>query len=131
MTSDVRKALKPYMEEKGYTTYDDYILDYYRKADGSKYDSVSELLKNDSKALKELSRSGKGMPDNPNTGNNTVKMDPPPFTTTSTKTFSASRSAIRILWILRLAVMLTTTTATASGLPTALRKPSAITWPTN
>lgn len=76
MTSDVRKALKPYMAEKGYTTYDDYILDYYRRADGSKYDSVSELLKNDSKALKELSRSGKGMPDNPNTGNNTVKMDP-------------------------------------------------------
>ena len=76
MTSDVRKALKPYMEEKGYTTYDDYILDYYRKADGSKYDSVSELLKNDPKALKELSRSGKSMPDNPNTGNNTVKMDP-------------------------------------------------------
>ena len=59
MTQDVQKALKPYMEEKGYTTYDDYILDYYRKADGSKYDSVSELLKNDSKALKELSRSGK------------------------------------------------------------------------
>ena len=76
MNQDVRKALKPYMEEKGYTTYDDYILDYYRKADGSKYDSVSELLKNDPKALKELSRSGKGMPDNPNTGNNTVKMDP-------------------------------------------------------
>lgn len=76
MTSDVRKALKPYMEEKGYTTYDDYIRDYYRKADGAKYDSVSELLKNDPKALKELSRSGKGMPDNPNTGNNTVKMDP-------------------------------------------------------
>lgn len=76
MTSDVRKALKPYMEEKGYTTYDDYILDYYRKADGSKYDSVSELLKNDPKALKELSRSGMNMPDNPNTGNNTVKMDP-------------------------------------------------------
>lgn len=76
MTSDVRKALKPYMKDKGYTTYDDYILDYYRKANGSKYDSVSELLKNDPKALKELSRSGKGMPDNPNTGNNTVKMDP-------------------------------------------------------
>ena len=76
MNRDVQKALKPYMEEKGYTTYDDYILDYYRKADGSKYDSVSELLKNDSKALKELSRSGKGMPDNPSTGNNTVKMDP-------------------------------------------------------
>lgn len=76
MTQDVQKALKPYMEEKGYTTYDDYILDYYRKADGSKYDSVSELLKNDSNALRELSRSGKSMPDNPSTGNNTVKMDP-------------------------------------------------------
>ena len=131
MTSDVRKALKPYMEEKGYTTYDDYILDYYRKADGSKYDSVSELLKNDSKALKELSRSGKGMPDNPNTGNNTVKMDPSTLYDNFYKTFSASRSAIRILWILRQAAMWTTTTATASGLPTALRKPSAITWPTN
>lgn len=76
MTQDVQKALKPYMEEKGYTTYDDYILDYYRKPDGSKYDSVSELLKNDSNALRELSRSGKSMPDNPSTGNNTVKMDP-------------------------------------------------------
>lgn len=76
MVSDVRKALKPYMKDKGYTTYDDYILDYYRKPNGSKYDSVSELLKNDPKALKELSRSGKSMPDNPSTGNNTVKMDP-------------------------------------------------------
>ena len=76
MNKDVQKALKPYMEEKGYTTYDDYILDYYRKPDGSKYDSVSELLKNDPKALKELSRSGSSMPNDPNTGNNTVKMDP-------------------------------------------------------
>ena len=76
MVSDVRNALKPYMKDKGYTTYDDYILDYYRKANGSKYDSVSELLKNDPKALKELSHSGMNMPDNPNTGNNTVKMDP-------------------------------------------------------
>lgn len=75
-TRDIQKALKPYMAEKGYKTYDDYILDYYKKPNGTKYDSVSELLKNDSKALKELSRSGKGMPDNPNTGNNTVKMDP-------------------------------------------------------
>lgn len=76
MNQDVQKALKPYMEEKGYTTYDDYILDYYRKPDGSKYDSVSDLLKNDPKALKELSRSGSSMPNDPNTGNNTVKMDP-------------------------------------------------------
>ena len=76
MTQDVQKALKPYMAEKGYETYDDYILDYYKKPDGSKYDSVSELLKNDSNALRELSRSGKSMPDNPSTGNNTVKMDP-------------------------------------------------------
>lgn len=76
MTQDVQKALKPYMAEKGYETYDDYILDYYKKPDGSKYDSVSELLKNDSNALRELSRSGKSMPNDPNTGNNTVKMDP-------------------------------------------------------
>ena len=76
MTQDVQKALKPYMAEKGYETYDDYILDYYKKPDGSKYDSVSELLKNDSDALRELSRSGKSMPNDPNTGNNTVKMDP-------------------------------------------------------
>lgn len=75
-TQDVQKALKPYMAEKGYETYDDYILDYYKKPDGSKYDSVSELLKNDSNALRELSRSGKSMPNDPNTGNNTVKMDP-------------------------------------------------------
>lgn len=76
MNSDVQKALKPYMEEKGYTTYDDYILDYYKKPNGTKYDSVSELLKNDPKALKELSRSGSSMPNDPNTGNNTVEMDP-------------------------------------------------------
>lgn len=76
MNSDVQKALKPYMAEKGYETYDDYILDYYKKPDGSKYDSVSELLKNNPKALKELSRSGSSMPNDPNTGNNTVEMDP-------------------------------------------------------
>ena len=73
---DIQGALEQYMPAKGYKTYDDYILDYYRKPDGSKYDSVSELLKNDPKALKELSRSGSSMPNDPNTGNNTVKMDP-------------------------------------------------------
>lgn len=76
MNQDIRDALEQYMPAKGYETYDDYILDYYRKPDGSKYDSVSELLKNDSNALRELSRSGKSMPNDPNTGNNTVKMDP-------------------------------------------------------
>lgn len=76
MNQDIRDALEQYMPAKGYETYDDYILDYYRKPDGSKYDSVSELLKNDPKALKELSRSGSSMPNDPNTGNNTVKMDP-------------------------------------------------------
>lgn len=76
MNQDIQDALEQYMPAKGYKTYDDYILDYYRKPDGSKYDSVSELLKNDSKALKELSRSGSSMPNDPNTGNNTVKMDP-------------------------------------------------------
>lgn len=132
MTSDVRKALKPYMEEKGYTTYDDYIRDYYRKADGSKYDSVSELLKNDPKALKELSRSGKGMPDNPNTGNNTVKMDP----STLYDNFYKNVLSFKVGDPKKVdteagGAMLTTTTATASGLPTAPRRPSAITWPTN
>lgn len=76
MNQDIQNALEQYMPAKGYKTYDDYILDYYRKPDGSKYDSVSELLKNDPKALKELSRSGSSMPNDPNTGNNTVKMDP-------------------------------------------------------
>ena len=76
MNQDIQDALEQYMPAKGYKTYDDYILDYYRKPDGSKYDRVSDLLKNDPKALKELSRSGMNMPDNPNTGNNTVKMDP-------------------------------------------------------
>ena len=76
MNQDIRDALEQYMPAKGYETYDDYILNYYRKPDGSKYDSVSELLKNDPKALKELSRSGSSMPNDPNTGNNTVKMDP-------------------------------------------------------
>lgn len=76
MNQDIRDALEQYMPAKGYETYDDYILDYYKKADGSKYDSVSDLLKNDPKALKELSRSGSSMPNDPNTGNNTVKMDP-------------------------------------------------------
>ena len=76
MNQDIRDALEQYMPAKGYETYDDYILDYYRKPDGSKYDSVSDLLKNDPKALKELSRSGSSMPNDPNTGNNTVKMDP-------------------------------------------------------
>ena len=76
MNQDIQDALEQYMPAKGYKTYDDYILDYYKKPNGSKYDSVSELLKNDPKALKELSRSGSSMPNDPNTGNNTVKMDP-------------------------------------------------------
>lgn len=76
MNQDIQDALEQYMPANGYKTYDDYILDYYRKPDGSKYDRVSDLLKNDPKALKELSRSGSSMPNDPNTGNNTVKMDP-------------------------------------------------------
>lgn len=72
----LRSAIKKYMEAYGYASYDDYILDYYKKPNGSKYDRVSDLLKNDPKALKELSRSGSSMPNDPNTGNNTVKMDP-------------------------------------------------------
>lgn len=73
---DIQDALEQYMPAKGYKTYDDYILDYYKKPDGTKYESVAELLKSDSKALQDLSTSGSSMPDNPSTGNNTVKMDP-------------------------------------------------------
>lgn len=76
MNQDVQKALNKYMPAHGYETYDDYILDYYKKPDGTKYESVAELLKSDSKALQDLSTSGSSMPDNPSTGNNTVKMDP-------------------------------------------------------
>ena len=76
MNQDVQKALNEYMPAHGYETYDDYILDYYKKPDGTKYESVAELLKSDSKALQDLSTSGSSMPDNPSTGNNTVKMDP-------------------------------------------------------
>ena len=72
----LRSAIKKYMEAYGYETYDDYILDYYKKPDGTKYESVAELLKSDSKALQDLSTSGSSMPNDPNTGNNTVKMDP-------------------------------------------------------
>ena len=72
----LRSAIKKYMEAYGYASYDDYILDYYKKPDGTKYESVAELLKSDSKALQDLSTSGSSMPDNPSTGNNTVKMDP-------------------------------------------------------
>lgn len=128
MNQDIRDALEQYMPAKGYETYDDYILDYYRKPDGSKYDSVSDLLKNDPKALKELSRSGSSMPNDPNTGNNTVKMDPSTLYDNFYKNVLSFKVGNQDL---RQAAMLTTTTATASGLPTALRKPSAITWPTN
>ena len=76
MNQDVQKALNEYMPAHGYETYDDYILDYYKKPDGTKYESVAELLKSDSKALQDLSTSGSSMPNDPNTGNNTVKMDP-------------------------------------------------------
>lgn len=131
MNQDIRDALEQYMPAKGYETYDDYILDYYRKPDGSKYDSVSELLKNDPKALKELSRSGSSMPNDPNTGNNTVKMDPSTLYDNFYQNVLSFKVGDPKKVDTELAVMLTTTTATASGLPTALRKPSAITWPTN
>ena len=35
MNQDIQDALEQYMPAKGYKTYDDYILDYYRKPDGS------------------------------------------------------------------------------------------------
>ena len=76
MSSDIRKALDEYMPAHGYETYDDYILDYYKKPDGTKYESVAELLKSDSKALQDLSTSGNSMPDAGSNQSNTVGMDP-------------------------------------------------------
>lgn len=128
MNQDIRDALEQYMPAKGYETYDDYILDYYRKPDGSKYDSVSELLKNDPKALKELSRSGSSMPNDPNTGNNTVKMDPSTLYDKFYKNVLSFKVGNQDTVDSEAGGNGITTTATASGLPTALRKPSAITW---
>lgn len=55
-TGEVEKALNQYMPAYGYESYDDYILDYYKKPDGSRYESVSELLRNDENALNDLSK---------------------------------------------------------------------------
>ena len=74
--NDIRDALKEYMPAHGYETYDDYILDYYKKPDGTRYESVAELLKSDSKALQDLSISGSSMPEAGSNQNNTVGMDP-------------------------------------------------------
>ena len=60
----LRSAIKKYMEAYGYTSYDDYILDYYKKPNGTKYDSVEELLRNNKDAQASLLHSGTAMPGN-------------------------------------------------------------------
>lgn len=60
----LRPAIKKYMEAYGYTSYDDYILDYYKKPNGTKYDSVEELLRNNKDAQASLLHSGTAMPGN-------------------------------------------------------------------
>ena len=60
----LRPAIKKYMEAYGYASYDDYILDYYKKPDGTKYDSVEELLRNNKDAQASLLHSGTAMPGN-------------------------------------------------------------------
>lgn len=60
----LRPAIKKYMEAYGYTSYDDYILDYYKKPNGTKYDSVEELLRNNKDAQASLLHSGNAMPGN-------------------------------------------------------------------
>lgn len=54
----LRSAIKKYMEAYGYASYDDYILDYYKKPNGTKYDSVEELLRNNKDAQASLLHSG-------------------------------------------------------------------------
>ena len=61
---DIRPALEKYMAAYGYSSYDDYILDYYKKSDGTKYDSVEELLRNNKDAQASLLHSGNAMPGN-------------------------------------------------------------------
>lgn len=60
----LRSAIKKYMEAYGYASYDDYILDYYKKPNGKKYDSVEELLRNNKDAQASLLHSGTAMPGN-------------------------------------------------------------------
>lgn len=60
----LRSAIKKYMEAYGYASYDDYILDYYKKPNGTKYDSVEELLRNNKDAQASLLHSGTAMPGN-------------------------------------------------------------------
>lgn len=78
----LRPAIKKYMEAYGYASYDDYILDYYKKPNGTKYDSVEELLRNNKDAQASLLHSGTAMPGNsykdPNgpLGNASSTMDP-------------------------------------------------------
>ena len=60
----LRPAIKKYMEAYGYASYDDYILDYYKKPNGTKYDSVEELLRNNKDAQASLLHSGTAMPGN-------------------------------------------------------------------
>lgn len=79
---DIRPALEKYMAAYGYSSYDDYILDYYKKPDGTKYDSVEELLRSNKDAQASLLHSGNAMPGNssknPNgpLGNASSSMDP-------------------------------------------------------
>lgn len=87
MNQDIQDALEQYMPAKGYKTYDDYILDYYRKPDGSKYDRVSDLLKNDPKALKELRAVPVLLcPTTPIPETTLLRWTPPPSMITSTRT---------------------------------------------
>lgn len=60
----LRSAIKKYMEAYGYASYDDYILDYYKKPNGTKYDSVEELLRNNKDAQASLLHSSTAMPGN-------------------------------------------------------------------
>ena len=60
----LRSAIKKYMEAYGYASYDDYILDYYKKPNGTKYDSVEELLRNNKDAQASLLHSDTAMPGN-------------------------------------------------------------------
>ncbi len=58
--SEVQKAVSKYLSDNGYDSYDAYILDYYNQKDGTHYERVEDLLKDNSEASAYLYRGGAG-----------------------------------------------------------------------
>lgn len=57
---EVQQAVNKYLSDNGYDSYDAYILDYYNKKDGTHYERVEDLLKDNAEASAYLYRGGDG-----------------------------------------------------------------------